>query len=168
MPRYVPVSTNAAIIFAAPDSMFHPGFWQSSFFIEYNETDNRSPNSPTITSPAGGENIGSRYFSITWNEASPIDPDGAGGTCSAGDCIQCYAVYYSVNGGSTWFQAYDNYGDPITCEPQGTTSIVFDLGSIPDTTQGKIRLCATDTYGCTNSTTCADSNIFTISGGTCF
>src|SRR5581483_5401629 len=119
MPRYVPVSTNAAVLFAAPDTIFHPGFWQANFVKEIHEIDNSPPYAPTVTSPDGGENIGTRYFTITWMEANPTDPD-----APSGDFVH-YTIEYSTNGGSSWNPAFDNLGNPITNVAQGTTSIVW-------------------------------------------
>lgn len=160
MPRYIPVSTNAAVIFGAPDSLFHPGFWQANFLKEYNEIDPQTPNTPTITSPGGGELIGSRYFSITWIEANPVSPNEDMGTCV------CYSIDYSIDDGLNWTQAYDNLGDDIICRAQGTTSVIWDLGAVPDTTRARIRICVDDSYGCYDA--CVTSNPFTITGGSCF
>lgn len=159
--RYVPVSTNAAIIFAAPDSIFHPGFWQSNFLIELNDIDVVDPNTPTISSPGGGENIGSRYFTISWLEANPTSPNSDDGVCV------CYTIDYSTDDGMSWTQAVDNMSNDLVCLPQGTTSAIWDLGSVFDTTKARIRICVTDSYGCGNEV-CITSNRFTISGGSCF
>lgn len=160
MPRYVPVSANAAPIFAAPDNIFHVGFWQSRFLKELNDVDFEYPNAVTITSPAGGESIGTRFFTITWTEASPQSP-----LTDEGDCVS-YRIDYSIDCGDNWTQAIDNNGDDILCLPQGTTSVVWDLGAIPDTTEGMIRVCSVSSYGC--GETCAESEKFEITGGSCF
>lgn len=161
MARYVPSSANAARLFGGPDSLFHPGFWQSFLVKELHEFDNLAPYQPQITSPNGGENISGRYFVITWNEANPRDPNS-----TDGDVVHYY-IEYTLDDGGSWFQAYDNVGDPIVNIFQGTTSIVWDLGAIPDTTLAKIRICPIDSFG--EPGPCDESNnVFTISGGTCF
>lgn len=165
MPRFVPVSSNAAVISNAPDWIFHPGFWQNSFLKEYNEIDNQPPTPVTIISPSGGENIGSRYFTIVWSE-NP-DPDG--------DCVS-YDISYSTDDGASWLSAIDNFANPISDVHQGTTSIIWDLGAIPDSTMARIKICSTDSYGnivttsgsCLFVASCNTSNRFTISGGSCF
>lgn len=160
MTRYVPVSANAAPIFGGPDNIFHVGYWQSYFYKELHEIDNIAPYQPDVTSPDGGENIGSRYFTITWMEASPTDPN-----VPDGDYV-VYRLEYSTDGGSTWTQAVNNLGQPLTGISEGTTSAVWDLGAIPDTTRGRIRICAFDTYG--ESACNISASNFTISGGSCF
>lgn len=159
MTRYIPVSTNAAL--GQPDHLIHPGFWQQYFLKELHEIDNVAPNTPNITSPNGFENIGSRYFTISWTEASPTDnnaPDG--------DFV-IYLIEYSIDNGSTWFTVLNNMAVLLTNVPQGTTSVVWDLGAIPDTTQGLIKITATDSYGLPGVPDISDFN-FTISGGSCF
>lgn len=161
MGRYVPSSCNAARIFGAPDTIFHPGFWQAHFIKELHEVDNIAPYAPTITSPNGGENIGTRYFTITWNEAVPTDPNSPDG-----DYVH-YIIEYSTDAGGSWSQAYDNSGFPLNNVQEGTTSAVWDLGSIPDSMHALIKICAYDSYGAGPSCDISNSQ-FTISGGTCF
>lgn len=158
MPSYIPVHTTSLITPNPAMGITTPGYWQTSFLKELHEIDNACPNYPEVTSPDGGENISSRYFTITWTEAVPTDPD-------AGDFVT-YSIEYSIDNGSNWSQAFDDNGDPIISISEGTTSIIWDLGAILDTTQALIRICATDSYGCS---VCEESdNVFTISGGSCF
>jgi len=155
---YVPIHTSMSCCKCPMPSV---GFWQCSFKKEIHDYDPACPNLPEITSPDGGEQICSRYFTITWTEADPTDPDK-----DCGDCVW-YNIDYSTDNGQSWIRAVDYDGEDMTMIPEGTTSIVWDLGDISDTDEALIRICPVDSYGC--ECDCDESDaIFTICGGVCF
>jgi len=120
------------------------------------------PNIPTLTSPIGGEYITGRYFTITWTEASPPDPD-------PGDQVW-YELQYTTDITIPtpiweWIIIKDNGLAQRTAIAEGTTFIIWDAGDIVDTSHAAVRIRAVDT--CENVSDWDTGGEFNITGGIC-
>jgi len=120
------------------------------------------PNVPTLTSPIGGEYATGRYFAITWTEASPTDPD-------PGDQVW-YEIQYTTDITAEapvweWVLIKDNGLAQRTVISEGTTSIIWDLGEVPDTSHAVVRIRAVD--ACENVSDWDTGDEFNITGGVC-
>jgi len=108
---------------------------------------NRPPNKPTITYPAGGEELdGDTSITVQWTPASPIDPDGDPVTYKL-------EITDSFQSNTGWELVADGIAETAT-------SYVLDLSTYPkDYTYG-LRLIVSD--GLTTSEPAATNSFFSI------